>query len=69
MAIFNANLVSGIKPTGVFRAFCEAKSDLTSPACAAWAPGSLVVCLNTAGDKKLTKHVKLPDGTWNEVSD
>ena len=69
MAIFNANLISGNKPTGVFRAFCEEKSDLTSPACAAWAAGSLVVCLNKSGDKKITEHVKLPDGTWNEVAD
>lgn len=69
MAIFNPNLISGTAPNGVFRAFCESKSDLTSPACANWQPGSLVVCLNTAGDKKMTQHVKLPDGTWNEVSD
>ncbi len=67
MAIFNANLISGVKPSGVFRAFCEDKSDLTSPACAAWAEGSLVICLNKSGDKKLTEHVKLPDGNWHEV--
>jgi len=69
MAIFNANLISGNKPNGVFRAFCEEKSDLTSPAAEPWAPGSLVICLNKSGDKKLTEHVKLPDGTWNEVSE
>lgn len=69
MAIFNANLISGQAPNGVFRAFCEAKADLESPACETWAAGSLVVCLNKAGDKKLTEHVKLPDGTWNEVAD
>lgn len=69
MAIFNVNLISGNKPTGVFRAFCEAKADLDSPACAAWAAGSLVVCLNKAGDKKITEHIKLPDGTWNEVAE
>lgn len=69
MAIFNANLISGTAPNGVFRAFAEEKTDLTSPACAAWLPGSLVVCLNASGDKKLTEHIKLPDGTWNEVAD
>lgn len=69
MALFNCNLISGNKPTGVFRAFCEEKSDLTSPACAAWAAGSLVVCLNKSGTKKITEHIKLPDGTWNEVAD
>lgn len=69
MAIFNTNLVSGAGPRGVYRAFCETKDDLESPACAAWGPGSLVVCLNTDGDKKRTKHVKLPDGTWNEVAE
>lgn len=67
MAIFNANLISGTAPRGVFRAFCEEKDDLEAPACEAWAAGSLVVCLNTSGDKKLSKHVKLPDGTWHEV--
>lgn len=69
MAIFYCNLISGNKPTGVFRAFCEAKSDLNSPACEAWAAGSLVICLNKSGDKVITEHVKLPDGTWLEVSD
>lgn len=68
MAIFNANLISGIAPSGVFRAFCEEKTDLTSPACETWQAGSLVVCLNTAGDKKPTEHIKLPDGSWNEVA-
>lgn len=67
MAIFYANLISGNKPNGVFRAFCEEKSDLASPAAEVWAPGSLVICLNKSGDKKLTEHVKLPDGTWHEV--
>ena len=69
MAIFNANLISGTAPTGVFRAFCETKADLDSPACAEWAAGSLVVCLNKSSDRKITEHVKLPDGTWNEVAD
>ena len=69
MALFNCNLVSGRAPRGVFRAFCEEKSDLTSPACAEWDAGSLVVCLNKSGDKKITEHIKLPDGTWNEVAD
>lgn len=69
MAIFNANLISGVAPTGVFRAFCETKADLESPACASWSDGSLVVCLNKDVDRKLTKHIKLPDGTWNEVAD
>ena len=69
MAIFNCNLISGVAPTGVFRAFCEAKADLDSPACAVWSEGSLVVCLNKAGDKKPTTHIKLPDGTWNEVAE
>lgn len=68
MAVFNANLVSGQAPAGVFRAFCEEKSDLNSPACADWLPGSLVVCLNKSGDKTISKHIKLPDGTWNEVA-
>ena len=68
MAIFNANLISGQAPKGVFRAFCESKSDLNSPACAPWAAGSLVICLNKSGDKVITEHVKLPDGTWNEVA-
>ena len=68
MAIFNTNLISGTTPTGVFRAFCEEKTDLTSPACASWEAGSLVVCLNVSGDKKITKHIKLPNGTWNEVA-
>ena len=68
MAIFNANLISGQAPKGVFRAFCEAKADLNSPACSEWLPGSLVICLNKAGDKKITEHVKLPDGSWNEVA-
>lgn len=67
--IFNCNLISGSSPTGVFRAFCEEKSDLTSPACAAWEAGSLVVCLNVSGTKKTSKHIKLPDGTWNEVAE
>lgn len=69
MAIFNANLISGQAPNGVFRAFCENKSDLNSPACAPWGAGSLVICLNKSVDRKLTEHVKLPDGTWNEVAD
>ena len=68
MAIFNPVLKSGKTPDGVFCAFCENKSDLTSPAAAAWSAGSVVVCLNTSGDKKPTVHVKLPDGTWNEVA-
>lgn len=68
MAIFNANLVSGTAPDGVFRAFCETKADLASPACEAWRPGSLVVCLNTDVDNVISEHVKLPDGTWNEVA-
>ena len=69
MAIFNANLVSGTQQHGVYRAFCESKDDLASPAAEAWEAGSLVVCLNTDGDRTISKHVKLPDGTWNEVSD
>ena len=69
MAIFNASLQSGKAPTGVFVAFCEAKADLTSPAAEPWAAGSVVICLNKAGDKKPTTHVKLPDGTWNEVAE
>ena len=69
MAIFNAVLKSGNAPDGVFSAFCEAKADLTSPAAAPWAAGSVVVCLNKAGDRKPTTHVKLPDGTWNEVAE
>lgn len=69
MAIFNTNLISGTAPNGVFRAFCKSKSDLTSPAAEAWEAGSLVICLNTDTDRRISKHVKLPDGTWNEVSD
>ena len=67
MAIFNASLQSGAAPYGVFVAFCEEKADLGSPAAAAWAAGSVVICLNKSGDKKPTTHIKLPDGTWNEV--
>ena len=69
MAIFNTNLISGSSPYGVFRAFCEEKTDLQAPACACWKPGSLVVCLNTDGDGKATFHVKLPDGSWQEVAE
>lgn len=67
MAIFNTSLQSGAAPYGVFIAFCESPEDLDSPAAAAWAAGSVVICLNNSGDKKPTTHVKLPDGTWNEV--
>lgn len=69
MAIFNANLISGSAPGGIFRAFCENKNDLEDPAGKPWAAGSLVACLNTNGDRRITKHVKLPDGTWNEVAE
>lgn len=69
MAIFNATLVSGTKENGTWKAFCEAKADLNSPAAASWREGSVVVCLNKSGDKKPTVHVKLPDETWNEVAE
>lgn len=68
MAIFNPNLISGNQQRGVYRAFAESKDDLESPACASWQPGSLVVCLNTDVDNAISEHVKLPDGTWNEVA-
>lgn len=68
MAIFNATLISGTGPTGVYKAFCESKEDLALPAAEAWGAGSTVVCLNTAGDKAPTIHTKLPDGTWNEAA-
>lgn len=67
MAIFNASLVSGKAPDGVFRAFCETSADITSPATDAWADGSVLVCLNTDDDDVPTVYVKLPDGSWNEV--
>ena len=70
MAIFNATLQSGKAPDGVFSAFCETSADLTSPAAAEWAAGSVVVCLNTSSaTTKPTVYVKLPDGTWNEVEE
>lgn len=67
MAIFNASLKSGNKPNGVFCGFCETSADITTPATDVWAAGSVLVCLNTNTDDKPTVHVKLPDGTWNEV--
>lgn len=67
MAIFYPSLVSGKTPDGVFRAFCETSSDITSPATDCWAAGSVLVNLNTNTDDVPTVHVKLPDGTWNEV--
>lgn len=66
--IFNATLVSGCGPSGVYKAFCEEQADLDAPAAEDWGAGSTVVCLNTDGDKSPTVHVKLPDGTWNEVT-
>ena len=68
MAIFNATLQSGNGPSGVFSAFCESKTDLTAPAAAAWGEGSTVVCLNADAGRVPTVHVKLPDGSWNEVA-
>ena len=68
MAIFNCNLISGVAQNGVYRAFCEEKTDMTSPACETWEAGSMIVCLNVSGDKKPTKHIKLPNGAWNEVT-
>lgn len=67
MAIFNATLKSGSGPSGVYSAFCEEQDDLNEPAAEDWGAGSVVVCLNTDGDKKPTVNVKLPDGRWNEV--
>lgn len=67
MAIFNASLQSGTAPDGVFVAFCESSDDITSPATDCWAAGSVLVNLNTDEDSRPTTHVKLPDGTWNEV--
>lgn len=68
MAIFNASLQSGKTPDGVFCAFCEEPADITSPATDCWAAGSVIVCLNTDSDNTPSIHVKLPDGTWNEVA-
>ncbi len=68
MAIFNAALKSGCGPTGVYSAFCESKDDLNEPAAEAWGEGSTVVCLNTDAGRVPTVHVKLPDGSWNEVA-
>ena len=68
MAIFNATLQSGKTPDGVFTAFCETTEDLEAPAAEAWDKGSVIVCLNTDGDKVPATYVKLPDGTWSEVS-
>lgn len=68
MSIFNATLISGTGPTGVYKAFCETKADLESPAADAWGPGSAVVCMNTDIDEKPTGHVKLPDGSWTGTS-
>ena len=68
MAIFNATIKSGTGPCGVYSAFCESKEDLTAPAAAAGGEGSTVVCLNTAAGRVPTVHVKLPDGSWNEVA-
>lgn len=67
MAIFNATLQSGKAPDGVFCAFCESADDITDPAADVWAPGSVLVCLNTDDDNKPTVYVKLPDKSWNEV--
>lgn len=68
MAIFNATLKSGNKPDGVFCGFCETSADITDPATDVWAPGSVLVCLNTDDDKVPTTYVKLPGGEWSEVS-
>jgi len=68
MAIFNATLKSGTGPSGVYSAFCEIKDDLTAPAAEAWGEGSVVVCLNTDSGGAVSVHVKLPDGSWNEVA-
>lgn len=69
MAIFNATLISGTGPTGVYKAFCETKEDLVAPAAKPWAPGSAVVCMNTDTDEKPTGHVKLPDGSWTGTNE
>lgn len=68
MAIFNATLKSGAGPSGVYSAFCETKADLADPAAEAWGEGSAVVCLNIDSDRVPSVHVKLPDGSWNEVA-
>lgn len=68
MAIFNASLKAGQKPNGVFCGFCETSADITDPATDVWAAGSVLVCLNTDGDNVPTVYVKLPSGSWNEVS-
>lgn len=68
MAIFYATIQSGAGPGSVYSAFCESKDDLTAPAAEAWGEGSTVVCLNTDAGRVPTTHVKLPDGSWNEVA-
>ena len=68
MAIFDAVLIGGQGPTGKYKAFCESKADLEEPAAEAWGEGSTVVCLNTDAGRVPSVHVKLPDGSWNEVA-
>lgn len=72
MSIFNATLVSGSGPTGVYKAFAHEKTDLKDPAAKAWGAGSAVVVLNLVADptgQSPTVHVKLPEGGFSGIEE
>lgn len=72
MSIFNATLVSGSGPSGVYQAFAHEKTDLTDPAAERWGAGSAVVVLNLTADptgQSPTIHIKLPEGDFSGIEE
>lgn len=72
MAIFNATLVSGSGPTGVYKAFAHEKNDLKDPAAKSWGEGSAIVVLNLTEDptgQSPSIHVKLPEGGFSGIQE
>lgn len=67
MAIIRRELQGRSGVANLFDGICETADDLDSEEAQGWVGGSMMACLNTDTNGKLSFHVKDGEGSWREV--
>lgn len=67
MAIIRRELQGRSGITNLFDGICESTEDLQSEEAQGWVMGSMMACLNTDTNNRVSFYTKDRSGTWREV--